>query len=559
MHLLLLSCFLPCFLSTTYYISPLGNDTFSGDTPDRPFYSADPLAEMQLKPGDRVLFEGGSTHLTWLPAHDWKGTKENPIVITSYSPRNFNPHARASIQPPEWAPAIQLYNPEWVTVDNLEFVGIGPMNHPNVGWPICGLCAESNATAGRLNGIQFTNIISSGFRVGVSVFTQPALQEGNTKWGFNNVLIENVHAYNQLEFGIRIQGGLMAPQMIPAGQPKLQYTHSNIVVRNCTVHDISGNPGGKGQGRVTSSTAGQAIRMNGVDGGIVTDSVAYNVGWTNGFHGNGGGGIWAFIVNNVVISHCVAHHIYNGKVGIDGNGFGLDGGCRNSVIEYCLSYLNDGVGQYIDEYANAPKAANNTIRYCVSYHDGQFGETAGIVLWEDPSEQNTEVGNHVYGNTVITGKAEANRYWKGRECKAWNFCLVNGKPSGLEYPWYNAVTSFRNTTVMSNLFLVSDGLPSLSFRTSYPKSLKLDHNAYYTMGDPFSFQWGQNMSRLTTGWDTFKKLSGFEKHGTWSETAPQNVTWKSQFFNNCVKWESYYPLLPEAAAFTQARGGFGGC
>eukprot|EP01006_Ploeotia_vitrea_P016853 TRINITY_DN47771_c0_g1_i1.p1 TRINITY_DN47771_c0_g1~~TRINITY_DN47771_c0_g1_i1.p1 ORF type:complete len:390 (+),score=31.74 TRINITY_DN47771_c0_g1_i1:260-1429(+) len=382
---------------------------------------------------------------------------------------------------------------------------------------------------------------------------------GATPDGIQQCTTAKHHSYNQLEFGIRVEGGLMASTATGVTTNMRTYTHSNFVVRNCTVHDISGNPGTKGQGTVTSSTTGHGIRIMGVDGASVTDSIAYNIGWTNGFHGNGAGGIWGLIVNKLIISHSVAHHIYNGYVGIDGNGFGLDGGSRNSVIEFCLSYLNDGVGHYIDEYGLAPDAANNTIRYCVSYHDGQFAETGGIVLWEDPQKQGSETGNNVYGNTIITAKPEPNRWYKGHVCHAWGECLVDGKPNGLEYPWYNTPTSFRNTSVLYNVFIALDDTPALSLSTAYPKTLNFDFNSYYSPGSTtFEFQWGRNQTTLHKGWNEFKKLTGFEMHGHWQES-PQNMTMNSDFFQDCVKWESYFPSLPDAPSFKQARAGFAGC
>src|SRR5688500_13062406 len=48
-------------LSTTYYVSPAGNDGAAGTSPQSAFRSVARVNALDLQPGDQVLFEGGKT------------------------------------------------------------------------------------------------------------------------------------------------------------------------------------------------------------------------------------------------------------------------------------------------------------------------------------------------------------------------------------------------------------------------------------------------------------------------------------------------------------------
>src|SRR5205823_6852453 len=50
-----------CLLATTYYVSPAGNDTWTGTSTAAPWKSIARVNHADLNAGDRVLFEGGKT------------------------------------------------------------------------------------------------------------------------------------------------------------------------------------------------------------------------------------------------------------------------------------------------------------------------------------------------------------------------------------------------------------------------------------------------------------------------------------------------------------------
>jgi hypothetical protein len=69
--------------ATTYYVSPSGNDSNSGTSPNSPIKSLSRASGLQLNAGDSVLLQSGATFAGKLAV--WKnGTSSNPITIGSY-------------------------------------------------------------------------------------------------------------------------------------------------------------------------------------------------------------------------------------------------------------------------------------------------------------------------------------------------------------------------------------------------------------------------------------------------------------------------------------------
>lgn len=73
---------------TTYYISNRGDNQNSGTSEGEAWQTLDKLENVELQPGDSVLFEAGSVFQGFLHLEDVHGTKENPIRIGSYGEGN---------------------------------------------------------------------------------------------------------------------------------------------------------------------------------------------------------------------------------------------------------------------------------------------------------------------------------------------------------------------------------------------------------------------------------------------------------------------------------------
>jgi len=96
--------------------------------------------------------------------------------------------------------------------------------------------------------------------------------------------------------------------------------------------------------------------------------------------------------------------------GQDGGGFDFDGGITNSVIQYCLSYDNQGSGIGLFQYNNASPWENNIIRYNISINDGNVSDAkAGNYIWNQSPSNNLK-NCAIYNNTIYNNNNAALSY-----------------------------------------------------------------------------------------------------------------------------------------------------
>jgi hypothetical protein len=121
--------------------------------------------------------------------------------------------------------------------------------------------------------------------------------------------------------------------------------------------------------------------------------------------GNGPVGIWAYEADSVLIEQCIAYRNKTSKGGEDGGGFDLDGGVTNSVIQYCLSYENQGSGFGIFQYDDATPWSNNIIRFNISENDGLVSTAhAGAYIWNGSKQKERFTNLYFYNNVIYNDR-----------------------------------------------------------------------------------------------------------------------------------------------------------
>jgi hypothetical protein len=123
--------------------------------------------------------------------------------------------------------------------------------------------------------------------------------------------------------------------------------------------------------------------------------------WT----GNGPVGIWIWDCSDFIIQYCIAHDNKTKPGAADGGGFDLDGGVSKSVIQYCLSYNNQGAGFGLFEFGAAKPWENNTVRYNISQNDAIIN-TGSLAIWRNETGgimRNCEIYNNTFYNTTTRG------------------------------------------------------------------------------------------------------------------------------------------------------------
>ncbi len=422
-----------------YYVSPSGDDSAPGTSSDKAWKSIEKVNEIILKPGDKILFEGGETFTGALKFDvEDSGTPENPVTISSYG------EGRATISSGNETGLLAI-NTSGFIVKELNFSGASL----DIDNKSCGINFYTNLDSMKPEYIRIENVEVNGYRWdGISI--QGDRNFGSS--GFRDVRITNAKVHDNGDKGIAVNGPM----------PQGDWGNKDIYIGHCTVYNIRGILGQHGH-------SGNGIIVSSLDGGLIEYCVAYNNGENSDYLQSGGPiGIWAWDSRNVVFQYCEA---YENKTGnrADGGGFDLDGGCVNCVVQYNYSHDNHGAGYGIYQYSGAREFKGNIIRYNISENDGTNNRHGGINLWATNSSggmQDTKIYNNtIYVSEVTHGAAIED--FPDEEGK----CFIYG------------------TEVYNNIFIGTRGKELV--RIPNPESgWSFKNNCYFNYGDEIKIVWG---------------------------------------------------------------------
>lgn len=434
-----------------YHISPDGDDANDGLSPARAWRSLAKAETVGFRPGDRLLLRGGARFqgsVRFGPGE--AGAAATPVVVDSYGT------GRATIEA-NGESGITVYDTAGVDIRNLKIVG-GARSLSGMS----GVKLYSDLTGGRrLAHVTISGVDVSGFQVGVEIGT------AGGDIGFRDVEISNSVLHGNRDAGLATYGPPFDPAM-PA------YGHENVRVRNVEAHS---NPGDPDDGQ---RSTGNGIVLGGVRGGLVEHSVAHHNGSKCAAR-FGPAGIWAYDSTSMVISHNVSFD--NSTAGrADGGGFDLDHNVSSSILQYNLSYNNDGPGYLL--YAPAGmRTHDNIVRFNISHNDARNSAYyAGINLAGVLSDI------QVYHNTVVI---EASGRLRPAALK------LTGELSG--------VTVRNNIAVAHNTELV---LATSAFARS---EVLFQGNNLFRAGEPWGVQWGSTSYRDLARW---RSATGQERAGS---------------------------------------------
>jgi hypothetical protein len=359
-----------------YYISPFGNDSNAGVSTNQPWQSIDRVNAARLQPGDSVRFHANQTFKGNLIFSGLDtDAVDKPITFGSYG------EGSATIDAGTGA-GFFAKNRGGVRIVDLNFVGMGADQNTSSGIRFVNTLPEHK----KLTHIHIDSVEVSGFKhAGICIAAQP-IDRG---WcGFSDVKITHANVHNNGDVGISCLG---------AWNPEEEgYSHTNIYVGKCRVYKNLGFPG-KG------SHSGNGIVLAQVDGATIEHCEAFENGKLNDCEVGGPVGIWTWDSNRVLIQFNESHHNRTGS-SKDGGGFDLDGGVRNSIVQYNYSHDNDGAGYLLAQFEGARTFHNNVIRYNVSKNDGRKNSYGGIHFWS--TNANGGVRNTtIYRNTVCTSES----------------------------------------------------------------------------------------------------------------------------------------------------------
>jgi hypothetical protein len=436
--------------AASYFVRPTGNDSASGTSEQAAWRTLGRVSAANLNAGDTVLLQGGAVFAGQLRfGSEDAGTSSSPVTVASYG------SGRATITPGDQT-GLQVENAGGFSIHDVDLHG-------------------SSRTQNTGSGIHFTNTIGGASKlryvridnVDISKFGNSGiLVEGHpsdgTKSGWQDVEVTDCVLHDNEYAGMLVTGtGDVDPTA---------YANRDVHVRRCRAFDNPGDP------NFHDNNSGHGIVLGNLDGGTIERSIAYNNGFLCGSYGGGPVGLWTWQSNNVTIQYNESYSNRRGAAFVDGGGLDLDGGVRNSRVQYNYTHDNDGPGILIGNFWWATFThSGNVVRYNVSVNDARTHVYGGIhVHVEGKGITDTDI----YNNTVYQSPAST------------------GSPSALRAEWYEGELGVR---IRNNLLITKGGLPVVDF--PFIKSgLTFQGNDYWSSGDPFRIKWGSATYQGLPGW-----------------------------------------------------------
>ena len=340
-------------IGRAYYVSASGQDSNPG-TLDLPFKTIAALGNLQLMPGDTLLFRGGDSFAGTLRLLA-QGTEKMPVVIGSYGA------GRACIDGGDSLAVIIAGR--WYQLRNINARGAG------------------RKTGNTTHGI---SIYDTEHAVVEGVRVEGFQKSGLSVYQSKSVDVKNIHAIHNGAIGISV------------------FESEDVRVSDCLAENNPGDP------TRLDNHSGNGILVGQSKSVTIDHCVATNNGWDMPRVGNGPVGIWAYQSDRVMIEYCIAYRNRTSPGAKDGGGFDFDGGMTNSVIRNCLSYENEGAGIGLFQYYGADQWKNNTICYNISINDGIKTHGAGVVfIWNGGPSVDELADCYVFNNVVINERKPA--------------------------------------------------------------------------------------------------------------------------------------------------------
>ena len=350
--------------SNVYYISPDGDDNNSGKSNSKAWKTIQKVNETDFEPGSSILFEGGKEFDGTIQLSEADaGSADLKITVSSFGDE------KALINGGD-IEGLNATNCDHLVVKDLIFKGSGR----KTGNTTDGVLITGSDSV-IVENLEVYGFQKSGLHVRKSVKAH----------------ITHIYAHHNGFAGIHVTGTTM--------NHETDYDNADLYIGYCVAESNPGDP------TVLKGHSGNGILANSVKGGVIEYCEAFNNGWDMPWTGNGPVGIWIWDCTDFIIQYCIAHDNKTNPVANDGGGFDFDGGVSNSIMQYNLSYNNEGCGYGLYEFGASKAWENNIIRYNISQDDGIInGGSVGI--WKADGRgtmRNCEIYNNTFYNSAENG------------------------------------------------------------------------------------------------------------------------------------------------------------
>lgn len=455
-----------------YYIHPImGNDSNNGNSKENPLKTFHALSNKNLGPGDKIILSDGEIYKEELKFIHQKGTKKNPIIVTSMNWKTNKCENPAVINFKNYANGILIEDCCNIEISNLCITANGyEIEDSNLGMR-CGILVTIN----KLKLIE--NIKIQNINIKDVYFENPGFTRGKEE-------VRTANGTQKYGWGIRL--------INEKNQKYLQ----NIKIENCHINSVchtgiklTGNNKNIKKIRIINNkvenTGGPGIQMSEVKDVYVSNNIVSHSGSNDDSRKWGrGSGLWTWGSSNVLIEK--NEFIYANGPG-DSAGAHIDYNCDNIVLQYNLSAYN--AGGFCEILGNN---YNCMYRYNISINDGHrvkgvngaFQE--GKVFWLSGYQGNKEpkgpVNSYFYNNTIYSDESIEAKFAIDNTSKgivvANNIFCIKGKSKVVlgDQNKRDAQKGFKveNVFIKNNLFLNQE---------TWPKELKMDDESP-VLGNP---------------------------------------------------------------------------
>ena len=427
----------------TYYVSPTGNDSNNGRSPNTPWQTIAKVNSTTYIPGDTVLFQGGQFFAGNLQ-FTVQANSTQPFTIGSYGTGHAIISAGAGT-------GLSAYNCSGFVVQHIDLVGSGVGTNTNSGIEFYADLSGNVA----LNYISINDVQVSGFgQDGISIGSW------NNLTGYTDVQVTNAMVHDNRD-GMQVYA-------------QTKGANRNVSVDFCQFYN---NPGVGG----LSHSSGSGVVLGEVNGGAIEYCKSYKNGAAN-TSSAGPVGIWCYDSSSILIQYNESYS--NTTAGGDGAGFDLDGGTSNSYLQHNYSHDNHGSGYCLFEYSGAGAHTGNTVRYNISEND-----SSGIEIW-GANAGSLVSSDHIYSNILSTGRGPQ-IYIVNSNCSnisfAQNIIVSSSGQPLISFPGSKGV-SFANDDYWTSgaAFTILWGGQTYSSLSSWQAASGQDSGAQSTNPSPFT-------------------------------------------------------------------------
>ncbi len=408
--------------SKTYYIDSIdGDDSNSALSPDDAVKTINGLKLDVVKPGDTFLFRNGGVYEDVIFIHDWQGTKEKPIVISSYGDGE-----KAILRTDLPTEVITLVDCSYITVSDLDItapngggIWINTVNKTSEGITLDNIYFHDMPN-GKVTGRSDCSNGAARARAAVMVKSFPYA----SRYPVNDLTISNCEVYN-IANGFIIWGSWNeeGAAWCESEDDIDPVFNEGLLITDCYLHDMDA----------------EAILIGICDGALVTNCRMIDTCQGDGLDENGeiqfftaACWFWGSVDSTVQYCEIAGQKNY-------GDGMTVDFDSYSHGCTYQYIYSHDNM-RFMCNNPNYSGHHGNTVRYCLSINDNGGRSTTAV----------GSTGEHelnFYNNTIINS-ADFHLKNMYNAIVANNiFVMESGATIG-----YDADNIFRGNNITNNCF-----------------------------------------------------------------------------------------------------------